>query len=107
MIQSASPRQFLAFSQGETASRVSSAFKKSAIQYERMLLPVSVCILLLMSLSLSLTVITTNAASSPLTVTHPSARPSLSSSPIVTVKHASSGNTTVGGETDVIPLTLI
>lgn len=107
MIQSASPGRFLALSQGETASRASSTSKKSAIRHERMLLLVSVCVLLLLSLSLFLTVVTTNAASSPFTGTRPAVRPSLSPSPAVTVKHGSSGNETVGRETGVIPLTLV
>lgn len=106
MIQSASPGQFLALSQGETDSRASSISKRLAIRHERMLLLVSVCVLLL-SLSLSLTVVTTDAASSPLTAMHSSVRPPLSSSPAVSVKHSSSGNTTIGGETGVIPLTLV
>ena len=107
MIQSASPGQFLTLFQRGTASRASSTSKKSALRHERMLLPISVCVLLLMSLSLSLTMVTTNAASSSLAIMRPSARPSFSSSPKVIVKSASSGSTTVQGETGVMPLTLI
>src|SRR5205823_9673680 len=80
---------------------------ESAIRRERILVSISVCVLLLMSLSLSLTVVTTNAASSPLTVMRPAAHPSPSSSPTATVKHSSSSNTTIEGETGVIPLTFV
>ncbi len=107
MIQGASSGRFLALSQGEAASRASSTSKKSAARNESMLLLVSVCVLLLLSLSLFLTVITTNAASSPLMGTHPSARSSPALSSTVIAKHDSSSNVTVRGETGVIPLTFI
>lgn len=108
MIQGASPGRFLALSQKETDPRTSSTSQRSVIRYERMLIPISVCILLLMSLSFSLTRLTTNAASSPPGVMHSSVHPSLSSSSTVTAKHSSSSeNITVRGETGVIPLTLV
>ncbi len=107
MIQSTSSGRFLTLFQGETDSRASSASKICAIRHERMPVPVSVCLLLLMSLSFLLTRITTNAASSPPTVIQPSGHPSHSPSPTVTIKPASSENTVVGRETPLIPLALV
>jgi hypothetical protein len=106
VIQSTSSGRFLALSQGETDSRTFSTSQKPAIRHERVPVPVSVCLLLLMSLSFLLTRITTNAASSPPTVMHTSVHPS-PSSPTVTVKPASSENTVVGRETPLISLTLV
>jgi hypothetical protein len=107
VIQSTSSGRFLALSQGETDSRASSTSQKFAIRHERMPVPVSICLLLLMSLSFLLTRITTNAASSPPTVIQPSGHPPHSSSPTVTIKPASSENTVAARETPLIPLTLV
>ncbi len=107
MIQTASPGRFLVLPQGRINSRASSTSKRSAIRHERMLVPISVCLLLLMSISFLLTRITTNAASSPPTVMHPSVHPPHSSSPTVTIKPASSENVIAARETHLIPLTLV
>lgn len=107
VIQSASSGRFLVLSQGETDFRASSTSKKSTIRHERMLVPINVCILLLMSLSFLLTRISTNAASSPPRVMHPAGHPSHSPSPTVTIKPASSENAVGARETPLIPLTLV